>query len=51
MTAAPALGWQGTLGMTVIIAALIAGVIVYHMWLDRRLRADRERDRPPNQDK
>ena len=45
MLSMPSLGWQGALGMIVIIAALIAGVIVYHVWLDRRLKAERERDR------
>lgn len=43
----PSLGWEGTLGVIVIIAALIVGVVLYHVWLRRRLQAERERVRPP----
>lgn len=45
----PGLGWAGTLGMLVFIAACLAGIILYHMWLDRRLtreRSTREGTRP-----
>jgi hypothetical protein len=43
MTTSPALGWEGALGMIVIIGALVAGVILYHLWLYRRQQAERER--------
>ncbi|HEX6211101.1 MAG TPA: hypothetical protein VF136_10010 [Methylomirabilota bacterium] len=45
----PGLGWTGMLGMLVFGAACVAGIVLYHLWLDRRLtraRGMRENGRP-----
>jgi hypothetical protein len=37
----PGLGWMATLAMLAFIAACVAGIVLYHVWLDRRLRRER----------
>ena len=39
----PELGWSGTVGVTVFIMLMVAGIVLYHLWMDRRLKRDRER--------
>ena len=39
----PELGWAGTLGITVVIILLGAALVLYHLWMDRRLKRERER--------
>jgi hypothetical protein len=43
MSTVPPLGWTGTIGMVVVIVGLVVGIVVYHVWLDRRLKAERDR--------
>jgi heme/copper-type cytochrome/quinol oxidase subunit 2 len=43
MSTVPPLGWAGTVGMVVVIVGLVVGIVFYHVWLDRRLKAERER--------
>jgi hypothetical protein len=43
MSTFPPLGWAGTVGMVVVIVGLVVGIVVYHVWLDRRLKAERDR--------
>jgi formate hydrogenlyase subunit 3/multisubunit Na+/H+ antiporter MnhD subunit len=47
-TTMPELGWLGTLGMLLFIGAMVATIVLYHIWMGRRLEADqkREGDRP-----
>jgi hypothetical protein len=40
MGTVPPLGWAGTIGMIVIIGALVVGVVLYHVWMDRRLKRE-----------
>lgn len=42
-----ALGWTGALAMVVAIAALIGVIVLYHIWLDRRLETERACGEPP----
>jgi membrane protein implicated in regulation of membrane protease activity len=39
----PELGWTGRLWITVFIMLLVAGIVLYHRWMDRRLGRRRER--------
>jgi hypothetical protein len=32
--------------LTAIVALLILGIVLYHVWLDRRLRRERQAQRP-----
>lgn len=41
MSTTPELGWAGTIGMVVIILALVVGVVLYHVWMERRVRRER----------
>ena len=41
--AMPELGWAGTLGVTIVIILLGAALVLYHLWMDRRLKRERER--------
>ena len=45
-TTVPPLGWAGTIGLTAMVALLILGIVVYHVWLDRRLRRERQAQDP-----
>ena len=47
MSPVPSLGWAGTIGMVVVIVGLAVGIVVYHVWLDRRLKAERDRTAGP----
>lgn len=40
MSTVPPLGWAGTIGMIVVIGALVAGIVLYHVWMDRRLKRE-----------
>jgi hypothetical protein len=44
--AMPELGWAGTLGVLLFSTVCITGIVVYHLWLDRRLRRERSGTRP-----
>ena len=39
----PELGWSGTVGVTVFIMLMVAVIVLYHLWMDRRLKRDGER--------
>lgn len=43
MTPTTELGWTGRVGVTVFIMLLVAGICFYHLWMDRRLKRERER--------
>lgn len=32
----PELGWTGTVGATLLVVLLIAGIVLYHIWMDKR---------------
>jgi hypothetical protein len=42
MSTTPDLGWSGTIGLTLIVVLLVAGIVVYHIWMDAVLRRQRE---------
>jgi hypothetical protein len=39
----PELGWTGRVGVSVFVMLLVAGIVLYHLWMDRRLKRERER--------
>ena len=43
----PELGWTGTVGLLLIVAGLLVGIVLYHVWLERRVKTERDRAARP----